>query len=288
MQLIRFENPADFANVVRDFLMQDEAVNNLLLSLTRRMADRDPNPESYMALVEHQKKVLVIAFRQPPRQLLLSKATSLDAMPLLVEDVCKVYDDLSHFNGPSASSAAYREAWQAHTGQSSEIDMRQRIYKLETLIPVEGVPGSMRRATDDDLLLLTDWMLNFINEAVPSDAEEDAPAQAARAINGYLNARDDVAGLFIWEVDGQPVAMTGHTGPTPNGMRVNAVYTPQAHRRNGYASALTAAVSEHVLGMGKRFCFLYTDLDNPTSNSIYQKIGYNPVTDVDQYRIIVE
>jgi predicted GNAT family acetyltransferase len=75
--------------------------------------------------------------------------------------------------------------------------------------------------------------------------------------------------------------MAGFGGRTPNGTRIGPVYTPPELRGRGYGSALTAAVTERLLGSGLRFCFLYTDLANPTSNSIYQRIGYRPVSDVD-------
>jgi predicted GNAT family acetyltransferase len=38
-----------------------------------------------------------------------------------------------------------------------------------------------------------------------------------------------------------------------------------------------------ILDSGKKFCFLFTDQANPTSNSIYQKIGYEPVCDFHEY-----
>ena len=47
----------------------------------------------------------------------------------------------------------------------------------------------------------------------------------------------------------------------------------------GYASNLTAAVSQALLDEGRTFCFLYTNLANGTANRIYQAIGYEPVTD---------
>jgi predicted GNAT family acetyltransferase len=40
-------------------------------------------------------------------------------------------------------------------------------------------------------------------------------------------------------------------------------------------------LTQQLLDGGRRFCFLFTDLANPTSNSIYQRIGYRPVSDVD-------
>jgi predicted GNAT family acetyltransferase len=89
-------------------------------------------------------------------------------------------------------------------------------------------------------------------------------------------------GLRVWE-DDTPVSMAGASGPTPNGIRVGAVYTPPEKRRRGYASGLVAALSQEQLDAVKRFCFLYTDLANPTSNKIYQDIGYEAVSDVDEY-----
>jgi predicted GNAT family acetyltransferase len=57
------------------------------------------------------------------------------------------------------------------------------------------------------------------------------------------------------------------------------VYTPPHLRKQGYATSCVAALTQRMLDSGKRFCCLYTDLTNPTSNAIYQKIGYQPVCD---------
>ena len=80
--------------------------------------------------------------------------------------------------------------------------------------------------------------------------------------------------------------MAGWSGPTAHGIRVNAVYTPVELRGQGYASATVAALSQLLLDRGYRFCCLYTDLSNPTSNAIYKRIGYDPVTDSSVYRLI--
>jgi predicted GNAT family acetyltransferase len=92
---------------------------------------------------------------------------------------------------------------------------------------------------------------------------------------------------FVWR-DGDLVSMAGATGATPNGIRINSVYTPDEHRRHGYASALVAALSQRQLDAGRRFCFLFTDLANPTSNSIYQRIGYQPVSVFGEYSFLPE
>jgi predicted GNAT family acetyltransferase len=87
------------------------------------------------------------------------------------------------------------------------------------------------------------------------------------------------AGIVFWEDEGKPVSLAGWGGKTPNGIRVGPVYTPPELRGRGYATALTAEVSQRLLDGRlfdgrRRFCFLYTDLANPTSNAIYERIGY--------------
>jgi hypothetical protein len=154
--------------------------------------------------------------------------------------------------------------------------LNEHIYQLDTVMPVGGVPGRLRRATEADRPLLEDWLAAFFAEAVPGEAGT-ASAWVTEALHSTTR------GVYLWEVEGKPVSLAGHSGPTPNGMRIGPVYTPPALRAHGYASAVTAALSQLLLDQGRRFCFLFTNLANPTSNKIYQAIGYRPVIDVDIY-----
>jgi predicted GNAT family acetyltransferase len=101
-------------------------------------------------------------------------------------------------------------------------------------------------------------------------------------------AQSDASGVWVWDDGGDVVSMAAYTGPSPNGIRVNGVYTPPDRRGRGYATGCVAALSRWLLDRGRTFCFLYTDLTNPTSNAIYQRIGYRPVADVDQYAFAEE
>jgi uncharacterized protein len=60
---------------------------------------------------------------------------------------------------------------------------------------------------------------------------------------------------------------------------VNEVYTPPYFRGKGYASSCVVGLSDHMLESGYKSCSLFTDLNNPVSNSIYMKIGYKPICD---------
>ncbi|BAZ13807.1 GCN5-related N-acetyltransferase [Calothrix sp. NIES-4071] len=90
---------------------------------------------------------------------------------------------------------------------------------------------------------------------------------------------------FVWE-DEVPVSLACRTRVTPNGVGISIVYTPEQYRRKGYASACVAALSEHFINQGYKYCFLFTDLANPTSNHIYQAIGYQPAGDCQEYSFV--
>ena len=135
----------------------------------------------------------------------------------------------------------------------------------------------MREAAPEDRELVLDWVRAFLREAIPGDSPESA--------DGFLehNAADPDGRIVLWE-DGGPVSIAACASRTPHGIRIGPVYTPPEHRRRGYASALTAELTGQLLAGGRDFCFLYTDLANPTANSIYRQIGYRPVTEVEQWR----
>jgi predicted GNAT family acetyltransferase len=98
-------------------------------------------------------------------------------------------------------------------------------------------------------------------------------------VTALVEDRIGYGGLTLWEADGVPVSLAGLTRTVAGAVRVGPVYTPPALRGRGYAAAVTAAVSRAALGAGAREVLLFTDLANPTSNALYQRIGYVPVTD---------
>ncbi|MGH6654995.1 MAG: GNAT family N-acetyltransferase, partial [Actinocrinis sp.] len=56
-------------------------------------------------------------------------------------------------------------------------------------------------------------------------------------------------------------------------------YTPKELRGRGYAAAATASVTRTAIERGARVVSLFTDLDNTTSNALYQRLGYRAIED---------
>lgn len=176
---------------------------------------------------------------------------------------------------PQAEALTFAQLWQSLTGQSYRLGLRQCIYLLEVLQPIAVANGYLRLADKRDRSLLVSWIRAFSEEVIEN--REPKPNYEE-----WCDRRLNQNSLYIWQND-VPVSMAGFSGSTPNGIRINPVYTPPEHRQQGYASSCVAALSQTLLDKGNKYCFLFTDLANPISNSIYQKIGYQPVCDVSNY-----
>ena len=285
MKLLKNPDPVSFQASIKEHLLLHEAENNLPLGILASLIAgeyRDQAP--YLAQVVDHGEVKLVVMRTPPYPVLLSfEENQLDhgIIDLVNEDLWKEFgDELSGMTGSKDLVSQFADSWQAVSGKMAILKMAMRIYKLERVSPVSGVSGSMRPAQDDDKGLLLDWIKGFYQDSMMDIPD---PERIQRQAEKYLTSEPLLRGMMIWEAGIQPVSMAGYAGPTPNGIRIGAVYTPPTQRKKGYASACVAGLSQYLLDLGFQFCFLFTDLMNPTSNHIYQQIGYQAVSDVDTF-----
>jgi predicted GNAT family acetyltransferase len=176
-------------------------------------------------------------------------------------------------NAPRQEAEAFATEWKEVTGQRSEVGMNLRSYELRTVIPPDRpAAGRMRPASPEDLDLLVTWSAAFLDEVIP-----DEPRTDDRSV---VRNRIEAGDLFVWVDDGEVVSMVAKSRPAGRGITINYVYTPSELRARGYATTCVAAVSRHCLDdLDYAYCTLFTDLDNPTTNDIYMRIGYRPVCD---------
>jgi GNAT superfamily N-acetyltransferase len=274
-QVVHHERASAFLARAETWLMEAEAENNLILGVALEYAEAeaeppDPAEAPWFATVEDANhRVVGCAFRTPPHKVGLTRLTG-EAAPALAWAIARRFDHVPGFLGPEDVALDVAKVWAALRGGDFSPGMRQRIYRLDAVTPPASVRGRIRRAETADLALALAWGEGFARDA----GSHLGPS--ASAVASWIQA----GLLFLWETDGEPVSMTVARGATAHGIRVGYVYTPPEHRRSGYASALVATVSQWMLDGGYRFCVLYTDLGNPTSNAIYARVGYRPVCDV--------
>ncbi|MFC1442448.1 GNAT family N-acetyltransferase [Streptacidiphilus sp. N1-10] len=162
------------------------------------------------------------------------------------------------------------EEWAA-TGGGWTVFRDQRLFRLGELTPPQPEsPGSARLADAADVPLVVRWFEEF-SESI-GEGSGNIPTQAQRRVAA--------GNLVLWVLDGAPVSMAGFSRVIAGQGRVAPVYTPSELRGRGYAGMATVAASRALRAAGAAEVLLYTDLANPTSNALYQRLGYRPVEDV--------
>jgi uncharacterized protein len=258
-------------------LIAEEARHSLMFGILATLRDHPSfYPESGLWLAEHDGAVKGAAVRTPPHNLVLARPQDDAALGALATDID---DEIPGVVAGVPEVEIFAARWAERSGRKPVIHRGQGVFQLDRVEPVSGVPGHMRPAETVDRPLLIRWWRAFAEEAL---GETTTEASVAHQIDHRLEAGH--AGIAIWE-DGDPASVAAFGNPTPNGIRIGPVYTPPERRGRGYASALVADLSERLLRK-RRFCFLYTDLANPTSNKIYEQIGYRRVCDSAEIRFL--
>ncbi|MCK2217959.1 GNAT family N-acetyltransferase [Actinomadura sp. ATCC 31491] len=253
-------DPEEYAAVAEPFLLGDPVGNTVPLTVLVDLRAGLPATDPRFGWWTVGGEVRGAAFRTPPYPVGLA-VMPVEAVEPLVEALgrdlptivgrVELTDEVVRLMGPPARTVS------------------ERLYRLGTLRRPE-VPGEGRLATPADYPLLVSWYQAFGEEVGLGEGGDPAERVAQR-----LTRRE----LFVWEDDGAPVALAALSPAAGGVCRVGPVYTPPSRRRRGYGAAVTAYASAAGLAGRCEEVVLFTDLANPTSNAIYQAIGYEPVSD---------
>jgi predicted GNAT family acetyltransferase len=279
----RLATATAFLDTAGPFLAEREAEHNILFGIAGNVRDDErrgapPTVPCYFAVARRDERVVGAALMTPPHNLVLSLVDDPRAIDAFAADLASFEPAPPGVLASIELARRFSRVWCAPRDLIARRAVAERVYQVERVVPPVGVPGSVRVANEGDRELLVEWMAAFMVDAFGRPDEDGARSTVDRALR--LGQRT----FYLWEDGGRPVSTAALGGPTPNGMRIGPVYTPPAARGHGYASAVTAAASQAALDAGRRFVFLFTDLANPTSNKIYQAIGYEAVIDVDMVR----
>jgi len=282
MEVIFYSNPEEFTRIVKPFLMKKEVENNLMIGILDRISldlNNYGSERAILGLVKDKNDIVLVSIRTPPWNSILSYTENLDAVDFFVDELSKVDPDTPGILGPKDTVKRFLQKWTRLHHVKFEIGMNERIYKLtevnsETLGTHEFIPAKKKHKS-----LIRKWGYAFIKEALPETPLDQIERSLTRAL------KDLEKGYIYLLLDkGNPVSMA-RSASTDNCGRLNYVYTPPKLRRKGYATECVAKLTKKLLEEYE-YCVLFTDLANPTSNSIYQKIGYKPVLDVDLYKFV--
>lgn len=269
MNIVLEKSVENYIKKVEPLLLGREANNNLLLGILQRARiEEDELSAIHLGLVEKNGTPIYAFLQTPPNNWILGDVENIGTN-VIHEMVLFLHNnqyDVPGVIGPAKQVDEFVKKWQALTSNQLELHMNQFIYQLDKVRITPNKNGKLIKATSEHESTIAKWLYFFGQEAKMSITKERAKEMA----KSYITNQS----VYLWEVEGQPVSMVNNSRRTKNGVTVNAVYTPDEHKRKGYATNAVAALSQKLLDTGFQFCSLYTDAANPTSNNIYKKIGY--------------
>ncbi|MFD1036956.1 GNAT family N-acetyltransferase [Virgibacillus byunsanensis] len=255
-----------YTDRVEELLLKNEACNNLMLGILDRLVDGEQAYKGgyYLGLVVKDEKAVYAFMQTPPNNWIFADVDGLDSkiMEGVAEFLYKSNLEVPGVLGPNRMVEIFINKW----NQVARLKMRQLIYQVDQVNELPTVDGYLAHATDEDHSLVKKWLIQFGIEANEHISETHADQTAGVFIENQS--------LYLWMANDMPVSMVNRSRKTKNGVAINAVFTPDEYKGNGYATTAVAKLTENLLDEGFQFCSLYTDIANPTSNSIYKKIGY--------------
>ena len=262
----RYDDAVEYLDLVKSFLQTNEAENNLALGILmdRVGQKKDPN---HIFIASKDGNEVVFIMMQTARNLIV--VGRLEYVDQAIDFLAKAKLQIKGIIGKYDLGIVFAAELEKRFGNYGTIKMRQRIYRLDQLRKVRLVPGKIREANNSDVKILNNWLRKFFMEMGEDISEEDS----VKTLERYMAEKS----IYVWD-DGGLVSMIRKTRATQNGIVVTNVYTPKEYRNRGYATSCVYHFSKMLL-KEYRFCTLYTDLANPTSNGIYMKVGYQVVSD---------
>ncbi|HGH7173559.1 TPA: GNAT family N-acetyltransferase [Bacillus wiedmannii] len=268
IQLHVYEEILTFKEEVTPFLEKSEQENNLILGVLQMVQQ-----PIFMGLAKLEEEIAVV-FLQTEEKKQIIVATSEMAEEDIVElakKLTKVYSNVPGLIGNKKIVQKLAEEIAVLENKKTNVVMEQGVYALQQVKKKWTEDGAFREIGSDELPLIEQWIYQFCEDVRLPTTKEEAKQTAHTLIT---NRR-----LFGLEVDGKLVSVAAKTRPTTKNITVNFVYTPKESRKKGYASSCVAALSQRMLDEGYKTTTLYTDLANPTSNKIYQEIGYEKIAE---------
>jgi GNAT superfamily N-acetyltransferase len=270
-----------YAETVLPLLRADPIGNTVILGVTSRLGDdpRAPRPEDcYGWWTDESGAVAAAILAHPPHAVALCAGMPGPA----AEQLPGAWTESGRPRpagvfGPVATADAIAAAWAARTGGGYRPRPRHsmRLFEFAEPAPPDPAPsGGHRLATPGDLDLVVRWERDFHDFCgIPAPEELEAFAEG-RIAEGRT---------VLWVAGGVPTAMACYSPVVEASSRITDVYTPPEHRRRGYAAGVTWATTALAQEAGAAHVLLHTDLSNPTSNAVYQRLGYRPVHDVTEF-----
>ncbi|KAK9318873.1 hypothetical protein V1517DRAFT_88041 [Lipomyces orientalis] len=288
LQVKEYSSPQDFLTELLPQLEQHELENAQVISKSKLWHQKKVEGGYYIAVLDERDNLIYAAAWAPGNHLWLSwsppEGGQIEAQMKLAIHSARKSLPLTEFQGCEPGALTFAKAYTTALGRSFVVQRSMTTYRLMSVnVPTQAqdciARGRLKMATvDDDMTILANWLMRYNEQCLMPILSEE---EAIKAIASLVRAEH----LYLWILDEKPVSMAFMVRPLKYGCSVAGVYTPKELRGQGYATAMMAVFSEH-LRKDYDFVSLHADNSNPTSNYIYQQVGFEKTCITNDYLIV--
>lgn len=269
MEFVKYEEIEDFMKENFELILEKEWLNCLMVG--NCLEGEKIGAEGWLLAKVTQDKTteLIMLYRKPWKIGLYSPTnnTTDELYKFAAEEVYKLDNNLLGVNAEKEIANKFAQYYCNAANKQYRLVTPLKILVLEKMLPRKNINEVIfREATIDDKEILTRYIKQFSKDAL---GQEKTDEEANEKFEAYLKR-----GYYVLEKDGKIVSQAVIGRELIKGKGVSGVYTPKEERGKGYAYNVVYTLSEKCLDEGAEYCVLYTDADNPISNHVYEKMGY--------------
>ncbi|KAK9367576.1 hypothetical protein V1509DRAFT_144635 [Lipomyces kononenkoae] len=284
-----YTNGQAFLNELLPQLEQHELENGHVISKAKIWHQNDNTNAGYFsAALDNDGQLVYAAIWTPGNVMFLSWSSpdggGEEAQTMLAKHAAGRSLSVPGMQGCEPGAFTFTKTYVAALDKSYILQRAMTTYRLKDVkLPDHSRDmvsrGILRTATsEDDIKMLASWYIGFNEQCLMPIPDED---EAVKAISIHVWSGH----MYLWTLDGKPVSMAFKVRPLKYGCAVSGVYTPREWRGRGYATAMMAVLSGHIR-MDYDFVSLHADNNNPTSNYIYQQVGYEKWCKTNDYKVV--
>jgi predicted GNAT family acetyltransferase len=270
MKIIKHQDIEEFLNANEQLLLKKESFHNLILGLSYGIRNKKiETTEPLFYSIKENEEVIACALRSNSDKPLIVTEMSNGCVELLIQDLLNNKNELMAVVGEESTANYFKDQWTQIKNLDFKINIHLGVYECFKVVFPDIILGEIIRATEEHKDILKEYIKGFLKECFPDSPVVD------ENIENLMNRNLNNNSLYLLNnKKNEIVSMAANVRSTLNGGTISLVYTPPMLRGKGYASCMVALLSGKIMNDGKKFANLFTDLTNPTSNFIYQKIGF--------------
>ena len=265
-----YKTPDEFLKETGKLLERREVENNLILGICNDLADPAKEHKDFVFINSLDEHGIQATSIKTIHNAVVSGVTQ---DPGHIKNLADYYLDNEIDLPGVVGESFYSKEFSRFYGKEEVRDISMLVHKLTSVNDLQIAEGRLESAVENDIEQITQWSMNFERDAksFPVKNREQARKETKRKIASRR--------IYKWVIDGKMVSIAAIVRRTRHSGIVGLVYTPDELRGRGYATSCVKNLSEHILQIGAKYCGLFTDKANPTSNRIYRSIGYLPVAE---------